>query len=168
MNKLLLLGILMEGKMHGYQLNDHVQHVMSLYTDLKKSTTYFVLDQLEKDGYVTFQIEREGKRPERRVYEITKKGKAYFFELLREHLSNYTPVMLSDDISIAFMDKLKSSEVEELLLRKKGKIGDELTKLRSIGEHGGNLKYALDHSLAYVNADLNWVNSMLQDLKGGN
>jgi hypothetical protein len=66
------------------------------------------------------------------------------------------------------MDRLESSEVEELLSIKKRRIGDELTKLRNIGEHGGNLKYALDHSLAYVNADLNWVNSMLNDLKGKN
>ena len=123
-NQLLLLGILMEGKTHSYQLNDYVHHAMSLYTNLKKSTTYFILDQLEKEGYVSHEIEREGKRPERRVYEITKKGKAHFYELLYKCISSYKPAHLLGDIGIAFMDKLKSSEVEELLECKKKKIRD--------------------------------------------
>ncbi len=164
-NQLLLLGILMEGKMHGYQLNDYVKHAMSLYTDIKKSTTYFVLDQLEKKGYVSHEIEREGKRPERRVYEITKKGKVHFYELLRECISGYTPTHLSEDIGVAFMDKLKASEVKELLETKKQKIKSELSKFNGMKDHGGNLKYVIDHSLAYLNADLKWVNSIVKDIK---
>ena len=105
-NQLILLGILMEGNMHGYQLNDYVKHAMILYTDLKKSTTYFVLDKLEKEGYVSHEIEREGKRPERRVYEITQKGKVRFYELLRECISGYAPIHLTDDIGVAFIDLL--------------------------------------------------------------
>ena len=38
--QLLLLGILMDGKMHGYRLNEYIKHTMSFYTDLKKSTAY--------------------------------------------------------------------------------------------------------------------------------
>ena len=164
-NQLLLLGILMEGNMHGYQLNDYVKHAMSLYTDLKKSTTYFVLDQLEKEGYISHEVEREGKRPERRVFEITKEGKAYFYRLLRECISSYTPTNLTEDIGIAFMDKLKSSEVEKLLENKQQKIKDELKKYDDIGDHGGNLRYVIDHSVAYLKADLKWVDSILKDIR---
>ena len=164
-NQLLLLGILMDGKMHGYQLNDYVKHAMSLYTDLKKSTTYFVLDQLEKDGYVIYQLEREGKRPERRVYDITKKGKDRFYELLRECISSYTPTNLTEDIGIAFMDKLKSSEVIKLLENKQQKIKDELKKFDSIKDHGGSLKYVIDHNLSYLKTDHKWVNNILKDLQ---
>lgn len=163
-NQLLLLGILMEGEMHGYQLNEYVKHAMSLYTNLKKSTTYFVLDQLEKDGYVSHETEREGKRPERRVYEITEKGKTYFFKLLREFIHGYTPVHSSDNIGIAFMGELEASETKELLEVKKQKIQSELKKFNSLQDHGGYLKYVIDHSLAYLNADLKWVNSILKDL----
>ena len=163
--QLLLLGILMEGKMHGYQLNEYVQHVMSLYTNLKKSTTYFVLGQLEKDGYVTHEIEREGKRPERRVYEITEKGKSHFFTLLRESISSYAPTQSSDNIGITFLGKLKASEAKELLKAKKQKVQSEIKKFSEIQNHGGYLKYVLYHSLAYLNADLKWINSVFKELK---
>ena len=163
-NQLLLLGILMEGKTHGYQLNEYVKHAMSLYTDLKKSTTYFVLDQLEKDGYVSHEIERKGKRPERRVYEITEKGESHFFKLLRECISSYTPTHITDNMGIAFMGKLEASEAKELLESKKQKIKSELQKFNSLQSHEGNLKYVIDHNIAYLDADLKWVNSMLKDL----
>ena len=164
-NQLLLLGILMEGKMHGYQLNDYVKHAMSLYTDLKKSTTYFVLDQLEKEGCVSYEVEREGKRPERRVYETKKKGKIHFHKLLRECISSYTPKNLTEDIGIAFMDKLEPSEIEKLLENKQQRIKDELKKSDDIKDHGGSLKYVIDHNIAYLNADLKWVNSILKDIR---
>lgn len=163
-NQLLLLGLLMEGKRHGYQLNEYVKHAMSLYTNLKKSTTYFVLDQLEKDGYVSHETEREGNRPERRVYEITEKGKTYFFNLLRECIHGYTPMHSSDNIGIAFMGRLEVSEAKELLKAKKKKIQSELNKFNSLQGHGGHLKYVIEHILVYLNADLKWVNSILKDL----
>lgn len=162
-NRLIMLGILIEGKMHGYQLNEYVKHAMSLYTDLKKSTTYFVLDQLEKEGYVSHEVEREGKRPERRVYEITEKGKTHFFNLLRECISSYTPTYSSDNIGVAFIGKLEASEAKELLQAKKQKIQSALKKFNGLKDHGGHLKYVINHSVAYLNADLKWVNSILKD-----
>lgn len=162
--QLLLLGILMEGKIHGYQLNEYVQHVMSFYTDIKKSTTYFVLEKLEKGGYVTHEVEREGKRPERRVYGITEKGRLKFFDLLRESISSYTPTLSSDNIGITFLGKLKSSEAKELLKAKKQKIKTEIDKFTGIQDHGVYLKFVLEHSLAYLNADLKWVSSILKNI----
>jgi DNA-binding PadR family transcriptional regulator len=162
--QLLLLGILMDGKMHGYQLNEYVKHAMNLYTDLKKSTAYFVLGKLEKEKYVSHQVEREGKRPERRVYQITKEGKLYFQELLRKCIRGYTPATLNDDIGIAFLDRLEVSEAKELLESKRQKIKDQLKKFDDIGDHGSNLRYAIDHSAAYLKADLKWVNSILETI----
>ncbi len=166
--QLLLLGILMEGKMHGYQLNEYVKHAMNLYTDIKKSTTYFVLDQLEKEGYIIYQVEREGKRPERRVYEITKEGKLHFQELLRKCIGGYIPATLNDDIGIAFLDWLKVSEAKELLESKRQKIKDQLKKFDDIGDHGGNLRYVIDHNTAYLKADLKWVDRILKDIRKEN
>ena len=64
--QLLLLGLLNENDMHGYRLNEYVNQAMGLYTEIKKSTVYYTLDKLEKDGYVEQEVERKGRRPERR------------------------------------------------------------------------------------------------------
>ena len=80
MQELLILGVLLREKMHGYQLGEYVSHAMSPFTTIKKPTIYYTLDKLEKNGYVHQESEREGNRPERRVYEITNKGKFHFLK----------------------------------------------------------------------------------------
>lgn len=163
-NQLLILGILMDGEMHGYQLNDYVEHAMSLFANLKRATTYYVLYQLEKRGYVSNEMEREGKRPERRVYKITKEGKNHFYKLLRECISGYIPAHLSEDVGIAFLNKLDSSEIKELLKSKKQKISSELQKFNGINDHGGKLKYVISHRMAYLDSDLKWVDRILKEI----
>ena len=116
-NQLLLLGILQRGDMHGYRLNDHVQDIMRMYTDIKKSTIYYTLEKLEKDGFVDQEVEREGRRPERRVYRISSKGREYFFELLRKYLGDYTRTYYADDIGIAFIEQLPADEVRRYWLK---------------------------------------------------
>ena len=161
--QLIILGILLSGKTHGYRLNEYVTHVMDLYTDIKKSTVYYTLGKLEKDGYVEHEIEREGKRPERRVYQITKEGKSYFLQLLRDNLGEFTRTYFNDDIGIAFMDQLSTPEVRELLEKKRGIIQSALKQFEEVPDHGGNWHYVISHNIAHLEADLAWVDSMLND-----
>ena len=165
--QLLLLGVLMDGKMHGYRLNEYVKHFFSFYTDLTKSTTYYILDQLEKDGYVSYELEREGKRPERRIYEITKEGKTYFLKLLRDCLGNYTPTSFGDDIGAAFIDRLPTEDVRNLLINKREKIKDQLEMYKGIEDHGGSLQYVINHNIVHLEADISWIDKILKDIGRG-
>lgn len=164
--QLLLLGILISGKTHGYRLNEYVAHAMNIYTDIKKSKVYYTLERLEKDGYVEHETEREGKRPERRVYQITENGKSYFLQLLRDNLGGFTRAYLNDDVGIGFMDKLSTAEVCELLQTKRGKVQSELNKFQEIHDHGGNWQYVISHSIAHLEADLIWIDSIIANLDG--
>ena len=162
--QLILLGILQEGKMHGYRLNEYVTHAMNLYTDIKKSKVYYTLEKLEKDGYVEYETEREGKRPERRVYQITEKGKIYFLQLLSENLGEFARTYFNDDIGIAFMDQLSTQEVRELLEKKRGMVQSALKQFKEVPDHGGNWQYVITHNVAHLEADLAWINSMISEL----
>jgi len=61
--KLLLLGLLLSHGMHGYQLNENLQHNPGTPNTLKKSNAYKLLNDMEKDGWVTHIQEQEGNRP---------------------------------------------------------------------------------------------------------
>ena len=163
--QLILLGILLAGKTHGYRLNEYVTHAMDLYTDIKKSTVYYTLEKLEKDGYIEHETEREGKRPERRVYQITEEGKSYFLQLLRDNLGEYTRTYFNDDIGIAFMDQLSTQEVSELLEKKRGIIQSALKQFKEVPDHGGNWHYVISHNIVHLEADLAWINSILREIE---
>ncbi len=162
--QLIILGILQEGKTHGYQLNGYVNHAMDLYTDIKKSKVYYTLGKLEKDGYVEHETEREGKRPERRVYRITKKGKALLLQLLRDNLGKFARAHFNDDIGIAFMDQLSTQETQELLEKKRVIIQSTMQQFKEVPDHGGNWRYVINHNIAHLKADLTWINSMISEL----
>ena len=161
--QLLLLGILMDGKMHGYRLNEYVKHAMGFYTDLKKSTAYYILERMEKEGHVSCETEREGKRPERRVYGITELGKVYFHELLRNCLAGYTPTSNGDDICIGFLDKVPPDEIHTLLEDKRRKIVARLETFKEHKRHEGGWKYVISHNISHLKADLSWVDSILKE-----
>jgi DNA-binding PadR family transcriptional regulator len=162
--QLLLLGVLMNGKMHGYRLNEYVKHAMSFYTDLKKSTAYYILDQLERGGYVSYKLEKDGKRPERRIYEITEEGKDCFLKLLRERLGNYIPTSFGDDIGVTFIDHLPPEEARDLLIKKRKKIEDQLATYKGVEDHGGSLQYAINHNIIHFKAEISWIDEILKDI----
>ena len=162
--QLILLGVLLDGKTHAYRLNEYVTHAMNLYADIKKSTVYYTLEKLEKDGHVEHETEREGKRPERRVYRITEKGKLNFLQLLRDNLSEFTRTYFNDDIGIAFMDQLSTSEARELLEKKQGMIQSALKQFKEAPDHGANWHYVISHNIAHLDADLAWIERILNDL----
>ncbi len=137
---------------------------MGLYADIKKSTVYYTLEKLAKDGYVEYETEREGKRPERRVYQITEKGESYFLQLLRDNLGEFARTYFTDDIGIAFMDQLSTPEVRELLEKKRGIIQSALKQFKEVSDHGSNLHYVISHNITHLEADLAWIDSMLNDL----
>ena len=162
--QLILLGILLGGKTHGYRLNEYVTHAMNLYTDIKKSKVYYTLEKLEKDGYVEHETEREGRRPERRVYQITEKGKSYFLQLLRDNLGEFVRTYFSDDIGVAFMDQLPTLEVRKLLKKKRRITQSTLKQFKEIPNHGGNWQYVISHNIAHLEADITWIDNILNDL----
>ena len=163
-HEMLLLGLLQAGKMHGYRLNEYVAHAMSICTNLKRSTAYYTLSKLESKGYVTSELEREGRRPERRVYEITERGWAYFLRLLRSQMRELARTYYADDVSIAFMDCLPAGDARGLLVGKRGLAEALLERFREVPEHGGNWRYVVMHNIMHLETEIAWLDFVLSEL----
>ena len=164
--ELLLLGLLMEGRMHGYRLNEYISDVMGLAAGVKRSSAYYTLDRLERDGYVSQEVEREGKRPPRRVYEIKEAGRAHFFALLRSQLGGYTQTYYADDAGVAFMDYLPPAEVAVLLSQKRDRVMGVMEQFRALPDHGQAWRHVVEHDVAHLEAELVWLDIVLSDLGG--
>lgn len=162
--ELLLLGVLLQEKMHGYRLNEYVAHAMGMYADLKKPTAYYALQKLEKGGYVRRDVEREGKRPERHVYEITDEGRDRFHDLLRQHLGGFTRTYFADDIGIAFMDRLPKPEARRLLAEKREKVQAVLKQFLEVPDHGGSWSHVIKHNVAHLITEAAWLDEVLSEL----
>lgn len=76
MLKLALLGFLNYTPMTGYELEGWINASTGNFWHAELSQIYKTLKQLEKSGEVISHIEPQDGRPDRRVYTLTKSGKA--------------------------------------------------------------------------------------------
>ena len=164
--QLLVLGMLLEGEMHGYRINEFVAHALMLSRPRSRSAVYHALGKLEEGRYVEQRQEREGKRPERYVYQITEAGRSFFLDLLRDDLRSAPPVHYLDDIGCVFLDQIPTGEAVQLLEEKRGKIEAALEPLEQHPSGENRWSHILARSVEHLKAELNWIDRILNELNG--
>lgn len=165
---LLVLGLLKLQEMHGYQLSDLLERRLKYLTDLKKPTLYHLLGKLETEGAVTKRASREGNRPERFTYRLTKSGAARFEELLRANLRDAHAAYFNDDIGMLFLSELPAAEARGFLGQKRASIQARIARTaEAVAKHtrGTPPYYTLRHHEMHLNAELAWLDELLAHLK---
>ena len=165
--ELLLLGMLMVQSQHGYQINEFIERNLGHIIDMKKPTAYALLERLCQAGYVKVHSEQEGKRPPRKVYQITSAGSLVFLNLLRENLAQAEHMTFAGDVGLMFLDHLPREEVIALLRQRLDTVKEQLTAHESAPRHEYNLgvDLALEHALLLERAERDWLASVIGRLQ---
>lgn len=95
-----VLGLLMRGPMHGYELYQNYTSELDLIWHAGRSQVYAILKQLDEAGQVEARTERQESRPDRKVYHLTPAGRRAFLDWV--HL----PVKKIRDVRVLFLAKL--------------------------------------------------------------
>jgi len=80
----LILSLLAERPMHGYQLAKELERRSEGFFDFKEGTLYPALHRLEREGLLTSEWEVVEEGPSRKVYRITDKGRHTLAEAANE------------------------------------------------------------------------------------
>jgi DNA-binding PadR family transcriptional regulator len=96
----LLLGALMAGPKHGYEIMQFLEQCLDMAWYISTSQLYTVLKRVERKQWVVSQIEIQDARPAKRVFALSPAGRAHFLAWLRE------PVRHVRDMRIEFIGKL--------------------------------------------------------------
>ncbi len=95
-----LLGFLMQGPVHGYDLHRRVEDELGVIWYMGISNIYGALKRLEQAGCVKATLSPQEGRPSRKVYRITPAGEQSFLDWVRQ------PVPIMRDIRVEFPAKL--------------------------------------------------------------
>ncbi len=95
-----LLGVLMAGPKHGYEVYNYFSSSMDQFWRLSMSQTYALLKRMEKDGAVISKEEWQDNRPAKKIFSITRCGKERFLKWV------FSPVNHVRNLRIEFMAKL--------------------------------------------------------------
>lgn len=165
--KLLLLGILRQQEMHGYQLLEFIERNLAACTDLKKPTAYYLLNKMAEDGWIDDELEQEGNRPPRHVYRLTPAGETAYQRLLRENLGNYEATYFPGDFGLAFLESIEPQEAFTLLRERRSKITDALSRMTAVPGHQGSFQWVIDHQVRHLTAELAWLDEILAKVAAG-
>ena len=130
--ELVVLGFLSDGPTHGYQVNRQVKaHRMTSWANIATPMVYKTLTNLEKSGMVgKVRVERDGLMPERRIYQLTGKGKKRLATLVEK---SFTDKNLSVDISALgyfFVHALSKTKALECLGKRKSLLEEVIQDLQ--------------------------------------
>jgi DNA-binding PadR family transcriptional regulator len=172
--RLVILGLLRERPLHGYELKHIIEEHMGDWTNIAFGSIYFALNKLAEEGFIEkAATEREGKRPSRSVYQITETGRAEFMRLLREVWRDLERHYYTIDIGLAFMEALPLEEAKGYL---RGRIAQLEGILAHVDEHKAEVlamqdvprltAAVFDHSQVHFQAELAWTRDLLDHIEG--
>lgn len=95
-----LLGILMAGPKHGYEILQFLDSALDSSWRVSTSQLYVLLKRLEGQGFLDSSVEPQDSRPSRRVFALTDGGKETFLKWL------HSPTEYVRDFRIEFVGKL--------------------------------------------------------------
>ena len=163
--KLLLLGLLLNQEMHGYQLNEALQQNPGTPISLKKSNAYKLLNGMEEEGWVTHVEKQEGNRPQRRVYSVTEEGEKAFYRLLRGNLSTHPSPEFPSVVGLDFLYMLPKEEAVSLLEKRRQAVDEKFRQLDDISLEIRQGHLSTDYLHQYYAKECEWITAVITRLQ---
>jgi len=170
-NELLFLGLLKESPKHGYEIKKKIKEILFLFAGVDLKSIYYPLRILEEKGLVVKRAAKQGRRPQRFVYELTKEGEARFNTLLTDSFLNFKRPQFSLDLSLYFLSYI-DPEIASRRLRGRifilNKLARELKQMLDLWQKKGmpsSLVRILEHNLQMVQAESQFLKNLTRDLQ---
>jgi DNA-binding PadR family transcriptional regulator len=172
---LAVLAMLRERAMHPYEMQRvmHQRHTDDLLA-LKRGSLYHAINQLQREQLIEpVETSREGRRPERTVYQITPEGQDELLDWLRELLSVPAREPSQFTAALAFVRNLPPADaLEQLEFRAVGlDAGTAAMQAieRGISAHVDRVSVLeLEYQRALAQAELAWLRGLIVDLRHNN
>jgi DNA-binding PadR family transcriptional regulator len=173
--QLVILGLLRERPLYGYELKHIIEERMGDWTSIAFGSIYYALDRLAGDDLIEeVATEQEGGRPSRTIYRITEAGHEEFLRLLRDVWSEVQRHYHTFDIGLTFIRALPVEEVKDYLRHRVAQLEailqhlDEHQREQMAHEEAPRVAAAVfDHSRAHFRAELDWTRDLLDKVKQG-
>ena len=130
-----LLGILMSGPKHGYEIMQFLDSALESTWRVSTSQLYTLLKRLESGRLLKSSVEPQETRPSRRVFALTNTGKEAFLKWLHgptEHVRDFRiefvgKLFFFDHLSLEGAEELIGTQIERLAASKE-KIRQQLER----------------------------------------
>lgn len=169
--ELAIVSLIAEQPRHGYEIEQIIQERgMRQWTEVGFSSIYYVLNKLEKSGYLlSHPGQQAGRGPVPKVYRLTAAGRrawqAAVIAALSEPKPCYTPLQLG----MANMTFMEPERVLSALRLYRQRLSEQIDQLVQQAERQWPLpdyvETMFDYSLTMMSAEANWVSQLINRLE---
>lgn len=169
---LLLLSLLEERPMHGYELNQQIRaRSISAWAAVGLSSIYQTLEKLVADGLLSAKDEPSpGKGPaQRTVYALTEAGRARLLQMARAALTSGEHQRFDYDVGVGVaLTHLPPAEVRQALELRREVMRQQFERASAACEWAEHMLGAwavLDHQRRALAMELEWLDGVILRLR---
>ena len=131
-----LLGFLIAGPSHGYDLHQRFVTELGHVWHLSQSQAYAILKRLETRGDITAQVVKQEKLPARQMLRITAQGRRRFFEWMELGIgTNARSIRLEFLTRLYFTQLHRPEHTSQIYKSQSAEIESTIARLESLMEH---------------------------------
>ncbi len=170
---LTILSILAERPSHPYEIQRLIRERHKDFAIVPSRSLYHAVERLQQAGLIEpIETSREGKRPERTIYRITAEGNEDLVTWLTQLLSTPKQEYPTFMVALSLLGNLSAEIVTRALQTRAALLEGETAglnaTLRALAVQLPRLVLLeMEYTLAIRQAELNWVRTILDDLRTG-
>ncbi|QQO10724.1 PadR family transcriptional regulator [Breznakiella homolactica] len=165
---LIVLGIVKNEPLSAYDIQKLVEYRnISRWVKISTPSIYKKVIQLEKKGYITSTLVKEGKMAEKAVYSLTKDGEKEFEELMLGTASQPISIFLDFNAVIVNLDSLSPEKqkaciknIENNVKVLKSSLRENISAKRNLPEIPDTGKAVLQQQFILAQAIEKWITSI--------
>lgn len=171
---MVVLSLLTEAPMHAYRMQQLIKerHKDEIVNVAQRNSVYQAIDRLLRAELIQVRhTDRDERRPERTVYEITDEGRETLVAWLREMLSTPSREFPDYPAALAFLPVLTMEDVTVQLRQRVAVLAARLAAAEAMATEAAWLAPVFlvedDYRAAMIRAELDWTRSLLARLDSG-
>jgi DNA-binding PadR family transcriptional regulator len=169
---LLLLGLLLDRPMHGYEVYQQIQaEGIDAWFNVSMAGVYYSLGKLRDLGLVVESQQRGGRSTRKSIYHLTEEGRSAFFEAMKTQAVSEEQVYLDYDLVIYLLNKLPLQRATALLEQHQAHLSEQaqqveatLASKRASGDSPLTLA-VLDHQRRYLEMEQAWLSDVIHGIR---
>jgi DNA-binding PadR family transcriptional regulator len=131
-----LLGFLIAGPSHGYDLHQRLSVELGHVWHVSQSQAYAILKRLEDRGDISAQVVEQEKLPARQMLRITETGRRRFFEWLESGVGKNARSIRLEFLTRLYFAQLHRPEIiTQIYKSQSAEIETAIARLESLLEH---------------------------------
>jgi PadR family transcriptional regulator len=164
--EVVVLGLLADEPLYGYDLLERFRaRSMGFWAEVGKASVYQALRRLERDGMIAGRSQEGPQGPDRRVYRITRSGRARLIAGLEERFATLEPYETGAGLAFGFAHLLSATQARRAVDARETAVRDLLDAVktersRAAADRGAGRLVSnalLDRQEALGKAELAWI-----------